>query len=53
MDKEELTSLLHSMLNYGKECEWIEFKNSNPSEIGEYISALANSATLCDKNEAY
>lgn len=53
MDEEELTSLLHSLLDYGKECEWIEFKNSNSSEIGEYISALSNSATLCDKDEAY
>lgn len=53
MDEEELTSLLHSLLDYGKECEWIEFKNNNASEIGEYISALSNSATLHDRDEAY
>lgn len=32
MDEEELTSLLHLLLDYGKECEWIEFKNNNASE---------------------
>jgi len=35
--------------------EWVEFKlnNDNPEEIGEYISALANSAALCGKANAY
>ena len=35
--------------------EWVEFKknNSAPDEIGEYISALANSAALLDANYAY
>lgn len=37
------------------ENEWIEFKqnNTDPHEIGEYISALANSAVLAEKTEAY
>lgn len=40
---------------YGKENEWIEFKvnNEKPELIGEYISALANSAILHDMNKAY
>lgn len=40
---------------YGKENEWIEFKVNNvkPDMIGEYISALANSAILHDMNKAY
>ncbi len=40
---------------YGKENEWIEFKVNNiePFMIGEYISALANSAMLQDINKAY
>lgn len=53
MEEEELASLLESLLNYGQECEWIEFKKNNDSEIGEYISALSNSATLHDKDESY
>lgn len=37
------------------EAEWVEFKhnNSNPEEIGEYISALSNSAALKGKPKAY
>lgn len=37
------------------ETEWVEFKqnNADPEEIGEYISALANSATLVGKSRAY
>ena len=40
---------------YNKESEWIEFKHNNdkPQLIGEYISALANSATLHDVAKAY
>jgi ATP-dependent DNA helicase RecG len=37
------------------EHEWVEFKENNddPNEIGEYISALANSAALRRHNNAY
>ena len=37
------------------ETPWLEFKenNSNPDEIGEYASALANSATLTGRSTAY
>ncbi|MBP7799665.1 MAG: hypothetical protein KA072_13680 [Thermoanaerobaculaceae bacterium] len=37
------------------ETEWVEFKvnDFNPQEIGEYISALANSAALNGKAFAY
>ena len=37
------------------ETEWLEFKHNqeNPEEIGEYISALANSATLRERKQAY
>ncbi len=40
---------------HNKESEWIEFKHNNdkPQLIGEYISALANSATLHDVAKAY
>ncbi len=37
------------------ETPWVEFKvnNFNPTEIGEYISALSNSAALQGKSHAY
>lgn len=37
------------------ETEWVEFKvnNADPQEIGEYVSALSNSATLCERETAY
>ena len=55
ISSEELLSLLKSLLKIKKENEWIEFKHNNdePYMIGEYISALANSATLCNKEHAY
>lgn len=51
----ELISLLKSLLKLNKENEWIEFKvdNDEPYMIGEYISALSNSAALWNKDHAY
>lgn len=45
---EYLLGLLHELRARPRETEWIEFKvdNSGPEELGEYISALANSAAL-------
>ena len=47
--------LLRSLLNYGRECEWIEFKesNSDPAMIGETLSALSNSAFLHEETYGY
>lgn len=52
---EYLTSLLHELSKYPRETEWIEFKENkaDPQEIGEYISALSNSAALVGKAHAY
>lgn len=48
-------SLLQELRKLPKESEWVEFKcnNDDPIEIGEYISALANSAPLCGKVNSY
>jgi ATP-dependent DNA helicase RecG len=37
------------------EKEWIEFKvnNAEPTELGQYVSALANSSMLADRDKAY
>ena len=49
------TILKNLISYYAYENEWIEFKvnNEKPDVIGEYISALANSAMLHDMNKAY
>lgn len=38
-----------------KECEWVEFKvnNSKPEDIGEYLSALSNSACYHKKDYGF
>jgi predicted HTH transcriptional regulator len=48
-------SLVNELRKQPKETEWVEFKRNNgkPDEIGEYISALANSAALHRKVNAY
>lgn len=50
-----LVSLVQELIKLPKETEWLEFKvnNDDPQTIGEYISALANSAALCGKAFAY
>lgn len=50
-----LYSLVHELRNMPHETPWLEFKRNKaePQEIGEYISALANSAALEGKTQAY
>lgn len=50
-----LIGLVNELRKLPAETEWVEFKhnNSDPAEIGEYISALSNSAALLDKPNAY
>ena len=52
---EYLVSLVRELIKLPQEAEWVEFKhnNDNPVSIGEYISALANSAALLGKQTAY
>lgn len=47
--------LIRQLAALSQETEWVEFKvdNDNPEEIGEYISALSNSATLHGKDFGY
>ncbi|MBO4858972.1 MAG: putative DNA binding domain-containing protein [Treponema sp.] len=50
-----LNNLVNELRKLPSEIEWVEFKcnNQNPQLIGEYISALSNSAVLCEKPYAY
>src|SRR5262245_9956760 len=55
MTEAQLVALLVELLALPKEAEWVEFKhnNANPEPIGEYLSALANSAALHEKDRGY
>ena len=52
---ENLDLLIKELCKYPNETPWLEFKhnNYNPEMIGEDICALANSATLYEKDFAY
>ena len=52
---EYLVSLVRELRKLTGELEWVEFKVNvrEPEEVGEYISALANSAALVGKAFAY
>jgi len=54
-DEAYLVGLVTELRKSQEETEWAEFKqnNCNPEEIGEYLSALSNSAALCGKMHAY
>jgi ATP-dependent DNA helicase RecG len=53
MKQSELVELLKDLQALPKECEWVEYKmnNYNPQDIGEYLSALSNSA--CYHNQPF
>lgn len=53
MDK--YIDLLETLLSYKDEYEWLDFKENwfSKDEIGEYISAIANGAALCEKEFGY
>lgn len=50
-----LVSLVHELCALPRETEWVEFKENDaePQMVGEYLSALANSAALVGKAFAY
>ena len=52
---ENLKSLVKELCSYSSEREWFEFKENwfEPRALGEYISALANSAACEEKEFAY
>ncbi len=52
---DQLIVLLRELCRLTNETEWVEFKHNNDDvpTMGEYISALANSAALIGKQSAY
>jgi len=55
MNPSDWKNLIDGLRALPGETEWVEFKvdNYNPQEIGEYISALSNSACLHGKDAGY
>lgn len=53
MNEGELKILLSELRSLASETEWIEFKMNNATELGEYLSALSNSACIHDKEFGY
>lgn len=55
MDEAQLKALLNELTSLVKETEWVEFKKNNarPEEVGEYLSALSNSAALHRRPRGY
>lgn len=53
--EEYIISLIKELLKQPNETQWLEFKHNNYDKemIGEYISALSNSAALHSKTNAY
>jgi ATP-dependent DNA helicase RecG len=53
--EEYLQGIVRELCNLTNEAEWVEFKRNKaePKEIGEYISALSNSAALFGKPSVY
>lgn len=51
----EVERLVLELVRNPAELEWVEFKenNADPQQIGEYISALSNSAALHGKSRAF
>ena len=51
MENQELKILVDELIGYGKELEWLEFKQGNATDnqrLGKYISGLANAANFND-----
>ncbi len=55
LHQDYLQRLVKQLVSMPTETEWVEFKenNASPQEIGEYVSALSNTATLVERSCAY
>lgn len=51
----EIINKIKELLEFPEERMWFEFKENwyDPNQLGEYISALANSATYNNENYGY
>lgn len=51
----DIENLIYDLVKRKDEEEWFDFKENwfNPVEIGEYISAISNAASVCGKTYGY
>ena len=51
----EIKDIINELRGYDSEREWFEFKENwfVANELGEYVSALSNSAAIDGKKDAY
>ena len=51
----EISDLIKELCFYNSEREWLEFKVNwyDPDELGEYISALSNAASMTGRDHSY
>jgi len=54
-EQEYYVGLVHELRKLPSETEWVEFKRNyvDEEDLGEYLSALSNSAALCGKVHGY
>ena len=52
---DNFVNILENLLSFSDEYEWLDFKENwfSKDEIGEYISAISNGATICGKEKGY
>jgi len=55
MNQEDFETCIHHLIGLPDETEWVEWKQNyvNAEDIGEYISALSNSAALHRKSAGF
>ena len=55
IESNNISSIIQEARSNSTELPWIEFKmnNANPQEIGEYVSALSNTAALYNQNYGF
>ena len=55
MNSHDLIALIDQLRAFPTETEWLEFKRNyaDAQEIGQYLSALANEACLCNQPRGY
>ena len=54
-DSSKINSIIQEARSHNAELPWIELKmnNTNPQEIGEYVSAMSNTAALYYQNYGF
>lgn len=52
---DKMKDIIEELCSYKNEREWFEFKENwfELDKLGEYISAISNSAAICNKKEGY